>query len=75
MGWRLEMGGSETLRNYRVRPTAQLRRYGTNVAKWQNQLLHALQFQWVGRGKKTTLDNLYVITVTRTFGTHGANRA
>jgi hypothetical protein len=75
MGWRLEMRGPATFKSCRVRASVQLQQYGTNVAQWKNQLLLPLQFQRVGRGKKTTLDNLYVITVTRAFGTHGANRA
>jgi hypothetical protein len=36
----------------------------------ENQLLHPLQFQRVGRGKKATLYNLYVITITGAFRTH-----
>jgi hypothetical protein len=51
----------------RLRRSVQLGRYGTNVAKEKNQLLHPLQFQRVGRGKKTTLNNLDVITFTGAF--------
>ena len=65
MWWRLEMRRPTTFKACRVRASVQLRRYGANVAKWGNQLLHSLQFQGFGRGKKTTLHNLYVITGSR----------
>ena len=69
------MRGAAIFGRWRIRLDVQLGRHGTNVAKKGNRLSHRLQFQRLGRGKNSTPINFRVITDTRAFGRHSANRS
>jgi hypothetical protein len=53
---------------------AQLERDGTNVAKRGKRLFRRERFQRLTRGKKSTLDNFRVMSLTTTFEPHRTNR-